>query len=52
MTTVRELKRWLNTLSPTENVGIDEGGLILLVQSSDAYFEIGGLPGETLARRR
>lgn len=44
--TVKELKEWLATLPETELVGIDEGGLILETELSDAYIEIGGFPDE------
>ncbi len=52
MMQVKEIRDWLNTLQPTDLVGIDEGGLCLQVwegspvevQDSAAYLEVGGLP--------
>jgi len=38
-----ELVRWAKSLHPKDIVGIDEGGLTLLVYEEDAYFEIGGM---------
>jgi hypothetical protein len=47
MITVKELKRWLNTLPKNDSVGIDEGGLQLVsLKRPDAYYEIGGYAGE------
>ena len=44
---VAELKRWLNTLSPTDEVGIDEGGLTLVsYDEPDVYMAVGGYVGE------
>jgi hypothetical protein len=46
MIAVKELKRWLDTLEPDAEVGIDEGGLILYTEEMDACIEIGGLPDD------
>jgi len=44
-TNVMELRRWLNTLSDLDEVGIDDGGLCLQsVNDPNAYYEVGGLP--------
>lgn len=41
---VMEVKRWLNTLDPLDEVYIDDGGLSLRsVQDDPAYIEVGGL---------
>jgi hypothetical protein len=43
MITVSELKRWLDTLSPTDGVGVDEGGVTLVsYHEPQTYLEIGG----------
>ena len=44
MMSVREVKRWLDTLDPDECVGVDEGGLTLVNETGKAYLEVGGLP--------
>ncbi len=44
MMQVSELKQWLDGLSPTSYVGIDDGGLTLVSwNEQDEYIEIGGL---------
>ena len=40
-----EIKDWLATLPEETNIGVDEGGLTLVVEESNAYLEIGGIPG-------
>jgi hypothetical protein len=43
MIAVSELKRWLDTLSSTDGVGVDEGGLTLVsYEEPEVYLEIGG----------
>lgn len=39
-----ELKQWAATLADDDAVAIDEGGMLLVVQSCDAYIEVGGIP--------
>lgn len=46
MIKVSELRKWLDTLPQDENVGIDEGGLILYTELGDAHIEVGGLPDD------
>jgi hypothetical protein len=50
MMKVSEVKRWLETLSPDDYEGVDEGGLCLQQlqenQVDSAYLEIGGLSEE------
>jgi hypothetical protein len=46
MMTKRQIWRWLNTLPPDAQVGIDEGGLALQEWNGEAYLEVGGLPEE------
>lgn len=42
---VSEIRRFLDTLYETDLVGIDLGGMVLLVVDDDGpYLEIGGLP--------
>ncbi len=42
---VKEIKDWLDTLDPDDGVGVDEGGLCLVVEGEpDCYLEIGGIP--------
>jgi hypothetical protein len=48
--TVAKLSDWINTLEPEEMIGIDEGGLSLVVLDSRAYYEIGGMPKENNER--
>jgi len=43
MMNVNEVKAWLDTLDPDAFVGIDDGGLILVVEDSEACLEIGGM---------
>ena len=44
---VSELKRWLDTLSPTDAVGVDEGGLALVsCDDPEVYLEVGGYLAE------
>ena len=52
MTDIKELKRWLDTLAPGNQVAIDAGGLTLVEvtpqgQATGAYLELGGVPEET-----
>ena len=43
--TVREIKKWLNTLDDDDLVGVDDGGLCLrVVGEIHVYHEIGGMP--------
>jgi len=45
MMSVKEVKRWLNTLEDDDDVAIDDGGLALVCcQDPDAYLEVGGEP--------
>ena len=45
--TVAEIKDWLNNLDDDDEVGIDDGGLILqAVHSAEIYLEVGGMPRE------
>jgi hypothetical protein len=39
-----EIKEWLGALPDDANIGVDEGGLTLQVEGSDAYLEVGGMP--------
>jgi hypothetical protein len=39
-----EIKEWSATLPEEANIGVDEGGLTLVVEDSNAYLEIGGIP--------
>ncbi len=48
MVSKKELQNWLETLPSDAMVGVDEGGLILEVQDSEAYYEVGGMPEETI----
>jgi hypothetical protein len=42
---VKEIKRWLESLSDLDEVGVDDGGLCLRsVQHPNVYCEIGGIP--------
>ena len=41
--TARELREWLDGMSDTTLIGIDEDGMTLL-SSGDDYYEIGGMP--------
>lgn len=43
----REIEEWIKTLDPDDQVGVDEGGLTLVVEGSDACLEIGGMPLES-----
>jgi hypothetical protein len=44
---VKEIKRWLDTLSDLDEVGVDEGGLTLCsVNHPNVYVEIGGIPSD------
>lgn len=48
MTSVKELKAWLETLAEDSTVAIDEGGLTLVELGSNdlptgAYLEVGGM---------
>lgn len=46
--TVKEIRDWLNSLLDDDVVGIDEGGLTLVVSPCSvnytAHLEIGGMP--------
>lgn len=48
MTTVEELKGWINSLKDDSVIAIDEGGLTLQAQKADGsdegYYEVGGWP--------
>lgn len=46
MMAVSEVIRWLQHLRPTDEVGIDEGGLALATEDGNAYLEVGGFPEE------
>ncbi len=46
MMAARELQDWLGTLNDGDMVGIDDGGLTIVVAGSDAYLEVGGIPEE------
>jgi hypothetical protein len=41
-----ELLTWINSLDDDAFIGIDEGGLSLVVDGATEYFEIGGMPDE------
>jgi len=47
---VRELKRWINTLDEDNAVAVDDGGLTLVELDENgetgAYHEVGGIPLE------
>lgn len=44
---VRELRGWLDTLGDDQLVGVDEGGLCLVVAGDpEPYLEIGGMPDD------
>ena len=51
MMAAAEIIRWLGTLSPQTDVGIDEGGLALVVPDngpdSGAYLEVGGMSDDS-----
>ena len=40
----RELVAWLELLPDDAEIGIDDGGLILQMDKSAEYLEVGGLP--------
>ena len=42
--TKKELIDWLSGMGDDDLVGIDDGGLTLVVEGKDAYYEIGGMP--------
>lgn len=49
MTTVKDLRAWLDTLGPESTVAIDDGGLTLVeldkgTEPTGAYLEVGGVP--------
>ncbi len=44
MITKAELLDWVSGLDADDMIGIDDGGLSLVVLDSHAYFEIGGMP--------
>lgn len=39
-----QLLAWIATLPDDVEIAVDEGGLCLVVEGCDAYYEIGGLP--------
>lgn len=52
MTSTKDLIDWLQSLPPESSVGVDEGGLTLVVldendKVGEAYYEVGGVPEET-----
>ncbi len=44
MVTKTELIEWLNSLSDDSEIGVDEGGLTLLVYGTCQNYEMGGIP--------
>lgn len=47
---VKEVIRWLSTLSPSDAVGIDEGGLALRsLDDQNVYMEVGGISEDVLS---
>lgn len=45
---VSDISDWLNTLDEEDEVGIDEGGLMLVsVSDPETYLEVGGMPEES-----
>jgi hypothetical protein len=44
MMSASEITRWLGTLDPDTQVGVDESGLTLTTEDKSAYLEMGGLP--------
>lgn len=51
---IGELRQWLMTVNDADRIGIDDGGLTLVMENGD-YYEIGGIPlperGETVNGR-
>jgi hypothetical protein len=46
MMKVQEIRDWLDSLAPTDQVAIDEGGLaLILVDNPEVHIEVGGDPG-------
>ena len=45
--TKKELINWLSDLDDDDLIGIDDGGLTLVVEGKEDYYEIGGLPEES-----
>jgi hypothetical protein len=41
-----EILKWVNALPDEAQIGIDEGGLHLIVDESEDYLEVGGMPEE------
>lgn len=45
---IKEVKRWLETLDPENEIAVDDGGLCLVElngeEETGAYYEIGGVP--------
>jgi hypothetical protein len=41
------IKRWLATLPEDAEIGVDGGGLTLVVDGDDSYLEVGGMPDPT-----
>jgi hypothetical protein len=45
MMPVKEIRKWLDRLKPSDMVGVDDGGLALRVESDpEEYIELGGMP--------
>jgi len=43
----KELQDWLNTLPDDADIGIDDGGMLLVTAADDdAYLEVGGVPAD------
>jgi len=47
MISKQELMQWLETLPDDAEVGIDDGGLTLQVESGEEWIEVGGMPEVT-----
>lgn len=48
---IKEVKEWLNTLSPGSSLAVDDGGLALVELDEEgtltgSYLEVGGTPQE------
>lgn len=51
MTSIKDLKAWIETLDPGNSVAVDDGGLAVVELTptgieTGAYLEIGGVPEE------
>lgn len=44
MMTATQIRKWLDSLKPDTEVGIDAGGFTLRPVDGDEYLEVGGLP--------